>query len=138
MIGDGCATAIRCENNTDNYEDLEPDSGPHYCDFKESTIEIMNLRTDKPSEPWDVKVDRSSVLGNPYPIHFGPGGSRDEVCDKYDKEFPRRIESDYAFAQEIHRLFRLYMKHGKLRLFCWCFPKRCHVETIKEYLESVV
>ena len=32
------------------------------------------------------------------------------------------------------KLLRLYEKHGTLNLFCWCFPKRCHSETIKEYI----
>ena len=29
-------------------------------------IEICNLRKQKPIEPYDVKVDRSSILGNPF------------------------------------------------------------------------
>lgn len=33
-------------------------------DSNTSTIEIMNMRDIKPSRPYDVKIDRSSPLGN--------------------------------------------------------------------------
>ena len=34
-------------------------------------------------------------------------------------------------------LIATYKIYGKLRLFCWCAPKRCHGETIKRYLEDL-
>ncbi len=37
---------------------------------------------------------------------------------------------------ELVRLLSLYKVHGKLELFCWCTPKRCHAETIQLYLED--
>ena len=33
-------------------------------------IQIKNLRNQKPQYPYDVKVDRSSVLGNPFFMQF--------------------------------------------------------------------
>ena len=81
-------------------------------------IEIMNLRTTKPSQPWDVKVDRSSVLGNPFK------GDRDEVCDNYVAYFASMATDKEAvvFRAELARLAQLYKQYGKLRLFCWCAP----------------
>ena len=95
-------------------------------------IEIMNLRTTRPSQPWDVKVDRSSVLGNPFK------GDRDAVCDKYAAHFATCIADPNAsaFKDELARLAQLYKQYGKLRLFCWCAPLRCHSETIRTWLMS--
>ena len=33
-------------------------------------IEIFNMHIIKPSEPYDIKVDRSSPLGNPFNLKF--------------------------------------------------------------------
>ena len=92
-------------------------------------ITIKNLRNEKPQHPWDVRVDRASVLGNPYKME--KESQRDEVCDKYKEYFLQRInEEPDAFSKELDRLVELYKEHGKLNLFCWCAPKRCHAETI--------
>jgi hypothetical protein len=110
-------------------------------------IEIMNMRTDKLSEPWDVKVDRSSPLGNPF--NMSNESKRDEVCERYDhwfKEMLTKKPNTPYNSKKVHMAFKIailtlqeaHKKHGKLRLFCWCAPKRCHASTIKEYLESVV
>ena len=97
-------------------------------------IEIMNLRNTRPSQPWDVRVDRSSVLGNPFK------GDRDVDCDKYAVYFATCIADPNAsaFKDELARLAQLYKQYGKLRLFCWCAPLRCHSETIREWLLAQV
>ena len=98
-------------------------------------IKIINLRTAKFEYPWDVLVDRKSVLGNPFYMHSE--AERDRVCEQYAAWFPQRIAKCYPkdpIIQELERLQQLYKQYGKLRLFCWCAPKRCHAETIKNYL----
>ena len=96
-------------------------------------IEIMNLRTVKPSQPFDVKVDRSSPLGNPF--FMADESQRSIVCEKYKKYFYEQIQNE-KFMSEVIRLTNLYKQHGKLRLFCWCAPKQCHAETIKNYITT--
>lgn len=61
---------------------------------------------------------------------------RDEVCDRYAKWFELASITNPAVINELERLLGIYRKYGKLNLFCWCAPKRCHSETIKAYLES--
>ena len=93
-------------------------------------ITIKNLRTEKPQMPYDVKVDRSSVLGNPFPLQNET--QRDIVCDKYEKWLRERIANkDKNICDELNRLYRIAKQYNKLNLFCWCFPKRCHAETIR-------
>lgn len=100
-------------------------------------ITIKNLKNSKPKHPYDIKVDRSSPLGNPFPMHNE--SKRNEVCEEYLLWFDGKFESkDEKFMIELRRLYRIYMKYGELNLFCWCSPKRCHAETIKEFIETQV
>jgi hypothetical protein len=103
-------------------------------------IEICNLRKEKPSQPYDVRVDRQSILGNPF--YMKDESSRDTVCNKYQMYFDKQIkDSKTAFSKvfqvELQRLMSIYRDNGVLRLFCWCSPKRCHAETIKKYILEV-
>lgn len=94
------------------------------------TIEICNLRNKKPKYLYDVIVDRSSPLGNPFVMETEE--FRNEVCNKYLDYFIE--QNDMLFIIELNYLYDLYIKHKKLRLFCWCAPKRCHAETIRDYI----
>jgi len=109
-------------------------------------IEIMNLRDLKgdqrwywKKERWDMKVDRSSPVGNPYEIKdyrevFKKElDCRDYVCKLYEREFERLREIPF-FEAYLQSLVRIYERHGRLRLWCWCAPKRCHAETIKHWI----
>ena len=97
-------------------------------------IKIRNLRSARPTEPWQVRVDRASVLGNPFRME--DEDERDAVCEQYHIYFHTRLASgDSAFCNELQRLIFLAMQYGKLELFCWCAPKRCHAETIAEFIE---
>jgi hypothetical protein len=100
-------------------------------------IDICNLRHNKPKYEYDFKVDRSSILGNPFIL--GKDGDRDTVCELYKQYFKEKILSkDKKFGNELEKLIEAYSTHKKLRLFCWCSPKRCHAETIKELIEKYV
>jgi len=96
-------------------------------------INIKNLRKNQPSKDYDIKVDRSSPLGNPF--YMEDESKRNEVCDKYHDWF-YKDKHKITFHQELIRIREIYKKFEKLNLFCWCSPKRCHAETIKQYLEE--
>ena len=95
-------------------------------------VNIINLRLQKPENPWDVRVDRSSVLGNPFKMK--EESQRDEVCDKYDAYFAEQLRENPAVQKEIQRILALHQTHGELNLFCWCAPKRCHAETVRRHI----
>lgn len=107
-------------------------------------INILNLRNTKPQHEWQVRVDRTSVLGNPF--YMRSENYRDEVCDKYESYFNDMLKRSKhsgssnvkakVFVQELRRLYKIARTYGKLELFCWCAPKRCHAETIKRFLEK--
>ena len=97
-------------------------------------IQIKNLRAEQPRNPWDIRVDRANeILGNPF--YMKNESERDVICEKYAEWFKRAVESDSKVKDELDRLADIYRTHGKLNLFCWCVPKRCHAEIILQYLQ---
>ena len=88
----------------------------------ESTTLVVNMRYQKA----DVNCGRGSLFGNPYQI--GRDGTRDDVCDKFAELFRKKL-NDPKFRAKV-----LALKNK--RLGCWCKPLRCHVDTIKEYLDE--
>jgi hypothetical protein len=81
-----------------------------------------------------VKVDRSSVLGNPF--YMKSEAMRDDVCDKYEAYFRKEVEDKNSkLLPELRRIYKL-AKVGKVQLVCHCAPRRCHADTIKSFLDS--
>jgi len=109
---------------------------------KSMGISIENMHNRKPYGPYDVRCDRISPLGN----HVGGtakgilnGVSRRDIsCDIYDKWFKEQVLTYKAWEayEELMRLRAIYREHGKLRIYCWCSPQRCHTETIKQWLKE--
>lgn len=88
-------------------------------------ITIVNKYKDK----YEQYGGRGSMFGNPFVI--GVDGTRDEVCDMYEDYFLKRVEQDVEFRASVLELV------GKT-VGCFCVPKRCHLETIKRWLEKNV
>ena len=88
---------------------------------------------------WDHKAEyigRGSPLGNPF--NMRNPSERDDVCEKYEKWFYTRIdERDPNVINELSRLINL-ARQGDLILGCFCSPKRCHGETIKNYMDNIM
>lgn len=101
-------------------------------------VSVCNLRYEKTKYPYDVRVDRfNKTLGNKF--YMRSELERDLVCDKYDAWFKEQVQNNNAeVLNALNQLSEIYEQYGKLRLFCWCAPKRCHAETIKTYLENTL
>jgi len=98
------------------------------------SIKIMNLKNGlRPVYAYDFNIDRRSPISNPYPM--GVESMRNDVCDKYEEYFERMLEiHPFKFNAYLDKTIDAYKDFGKLRLFCWCAPKRCHGITIKNYI----
>lgn len=60
-----------------------------------------------------VFCGRGSLYGNPFVI--GPDGTRDQVCDKFEKEILPWLDVSALRGKD---------------LVCFCKPKRCHCDSI--------
>lgn len=97
-------------------------------------IRIVNLRSYSLKENEVlIKVDRSSILGNPFYMKYE--SMRNTVCEQYDTYFKNKVQTDDNFMRELNRIKEL-AKTYDIALACWCYPKRCHAETIKTYIEQ--
>jgi len=67
-----------------------------------------------PGVPADaVYIGRGSPWGNPFKI--GPDDTRDEVCDKFEREILPTLDLTPLIGKD---------------LVCFCAPRRCHGDSI--------
>lgn len=99
-------------------------------------IEICNLKSKFCNYVYDYKVDRSSILGNPF--YMKDESKRNEVCDKYEEYFYNKLIYRDDVIERLKEMIEVYKIYNKLRLFCWCFPKRCHAEVIRDFIYEIV
>jgi hypothetical protein len=125
-------------------------------------ITIANLRDLPPVSEWPewwVYIGRESkrrgLKASPLANPFGIGAPRGKLRDYGDRiEYTAGKASrddvigmfrEWLMAQtlpmvvseqrlELARLLGLLARHGKLVLVCWCAPKACHGEVIREAL----
>lgn len=82
-----------------------------------------------------IRVDLASNLGNPYEMR--QENQRDDICDKYSKTFKQIL----AWSPEAKSYFDNIVetvKHKDVALGCWCYPLRCHAETIVEEVKKAI
>lgn len=92
-------------------------------------IVIVNKHHGKSGE----YIGRGSPLGNPFVI--GKDGSREQVIAKYQVWLNEQImRKNPVVLDELNRLGNKAIDEKGLALQCFCYPKPCHGEVIKEKL----
>lgn len=92
-------------------------------------IIIVNKHHGKSGE----YIGRGSPLGNPFVI--GKDGSREQVIAKYRVWLNEQImRKNPVVLDELNRLGNKAIGEKGLALQCFCYPKPCHGEVIKEKL----
>ena len=99
-------------------------------------IDICNLKNNFCKFVYDFRVDRFSILGNPF--YMKKECERDEVCNKYEEYFYNKLLFRDDVIEILKEMIEVYREYNKLRLFCWCFPRRCHAEIIRDFIYEVV
>lgn len=93
------------------------------------SITIVNKHHGKSGE----YIGRGSPLGNPFVI--GKDGSREQVIAKYRVWLNEQImRKNPVVLDELNRLGNKAIDENGLALQCFCYPKPCHGEVIKEKL----
>ena len=85
-------------------------------------------------------IGRGSPLGNPWTHLEGTKTrqivpTREEAIARFRKWIEERIEDqDPKILRELHRLYDIAVSKGSLHLQCYCYPKPCHGEVIRDIL----
>ena len=109
--------------------------------FIKTNITLVNKKTHIPTD-YDYYIGRPSILGNPYSHKKDSIAdiivkNREIAIDSYRTYFYNKIEKNGKdFINELDKLLFFYKENKHINLVCWCYPKRCHGEIIKEYLEE--
>jgi hypothetical protein len=62
---------------------------------------------------------------------------RDRVCELYKEMFDNEMYNQHSpIHDELAKIIQL-SKTKDVALGCWCYPKRCHAETIKQFIDSL-
>lgn len=81
-------------------------------------------------------IGRPSPLGNPFRVESEK--QRGKVISQYREWLLGKVKSkDDTIVSELKRLRSLAETQGELNLACWCSPKQCHGEVIKEVIENL-
>lgn len=119
--------SVHDENNHEIYRcrscgKYYPDNTNHKCETR-----VVNIFKEK----YDVYIGRAGhgqdgYFGNPYPLTSE--SERGLVLERYKEYFLKRIDEDLEFKKKVLSL------KGKV-LGCFCKPKACHGDIIKEWLD---
>lgn len=82
-------------------------------------IKIVHCKKEK----YDIYIGRPFKWCNPFVI--GKDGNREEVIQKYKKWILNQSE----LLKDLHEL-------RNKTLGCWCKPKNCHGDVLKELVEK--
>ena len=75
----------------------------------------------------------NAKMGNPFVMRDQSEEERDRVCDNYATWLKGQGPEDYA-RKAVHRLAE-HARNGKsIALYCYCAPKRCHCEVIRQFV----
>lgn len=89
-------------------------------------------------------IGRGSPLGNPYSHITGTKAqflvrTRQEAVDCYRDWLNEQIKNgNQRVINELIRLLNIYLKTGELTLRCFCAPKACHGDVLKEFFKNWV
>jgi uncharacterized protein DUF4326 len=105
-------------------------------------IRVINIKSGIPDYTPAVYIGRKmpgrpgSPLANPFKLERDNWNERCAVLHKYRDWLQEQMESDTPARREIERL-ALLARNGPLLLLCWCAPRICHGDVVKEFVEQM-
>lgn len=109
-------------------------------------IHVVNKHWHKPLPGIrDVYVDRRTVLGNPY-THLPHRQtlakyvveSREKAIECYKLWLNLKLDDKHSDQFELFHRIVGYAQQGDINLVCWCAPKPCHADYIKQLIENLI
>ena len=97
-------------------------------------VGVVNVRNYRPKEGEVlIKANLRFLIDNSFIMYNE--GMRDEVCDKFETYFYKKVKEPGAFRDYVAYIYRTALKHD-VALGCWCAPKRCHADTIAVFINQ--
>lgn len=99
------------------------------------TVTVVNMYSRVDKKDIDFICDRTSPVGNPSKMNSN--STRDDVCEDYIDYFYHNLNPDLSppgFLKYLDKILQA-AKQRDIILGCWCAPRRCHCDTIKQYVE---
>ena len=101
-------------------------------------IQVVNKKVYKGDGYY---IGRPSALGNPFShlpntLAVYRVASREEAIEKYREWLREKLKTDNEVSREFRNLVKFYRKFGELTLICWCVPKACHGNVIRELMNE--
>lgn len=80
-----------------------------------------------------IYIGRGSIFGNPFEMKNQSQKERERVIRKFEKLF-------YSLdgIQMRAEAQKLVEKHRNIVLLCYCYPKLCHGDVIRDYMVDVL
>ena len=78
-----------------------------------------------------------SPLHNPFKVNDNSDSERDKACDLYEEYFYNKMTegTDRVFIQAVQDINYKHLNGEDVKLGCFCAPKRCHGDVIKDWIE---
>lgn len=114
-------------------------------DMKQIKINVVN-KHQHTNTPSDIYIGRGSVLGNPFthlPLNKSKAqvhvDSREKAITEYKKWIKGKIsEFDGNVIGQLEFIKRNAISQHEINLVCFCKPKSCHGDVIKELVEKSI
>lgn len=136
MTRDNWAEAFKRmhENGDDQLLDEQSDNAMNVNVL--GKIIVHNSRTCTVPSNQKTYIGRPTVLGNPFVLKSE--NMRGEVIKKYDAWLRDKIQdSDSPEYKFMSMLVQRYKSGDTINLVCWCSPKPCHGDVIKQIVEEM-
>jgi len=100
------------------------------------SIRVVNKRTYKPKEgERAIYIGRPSPLGNPFVMESQTNSERERVIKAYRQWLYQQISDSQEVKDELNNVLEAAF-HFDVALVCWCAPKACHGDVIKEVIDK--
>jgi hypothetical protein len=85
-----------------------------------------------------VERTSKSPLGNPFRLKDPDNDEeRNQVIEKYEQWFNYQLaHKNEKVCHKLKEMLEVLLDGSNIDLMCWCAPKRCHAEIIKNHLEK--
>ena len=106
-------------------------------------IVVYNRTIETHTGPDNYPIYRPNILGNPYDFEVGKKTlaiykvrNRDEAIERYSSYFDMMYSGNVQFKAVVDEIYEKYKSGKTVYLECYCAPKPCHGDIIKQKLEQ--